>query len=448
MEPLKKQLKKLTIPIFMEIALVMLVGFVDTLMLSRYSDNAVAAVGLDNQIIALVFLVYQFVSMGAAIVCAQYHGAGLRRRLVQVVGIALVMNAVVGLVASAVLYFHAEDIVRMMGLREELVADGAAYLKITGSLSFFQSLAFAFSASLRSVDRVKGPMIVTALANAVNAVGDYVLIFGHWGFPALGVTGAAWATAVSRIVVFVLIAAIHFKTHIPKFPLVWFRPFPWGEVRNILKIGFPAMGEELSYCLSQVTITYFVNKISTNALVVRTYAVNCIMFVYLFCASITQGGDILVGHLVGRSRYTPAYLMGNYFLGRSMVITLTCSVLLALSGPWLFAALTKNPEIIHLGVIILWIDCVLEVGRVRNIFACGTLRATGDAVYPLVVGLIFQWGVAVGLGWLFAIPFGWGLVGAWIAFMLDENLRGIVLSRRWHAKKWVGRSFAAGLQKS
>ena len=179
MEPLKKQLKKLTIPIFMEIALVMLVGFVDTLMLSRYSDNAVAAVGLDNQIIALVFLVYQFVSMGAAIVCAQYHGAGLRKRLVQVVGIALVMNAVVGLVASAVLYFHAEDIVRMMGLREELVADGAAYLKITGSLSFFQSLAFAFSASLRSVDRVKGPMIVTALANAVNAVGDYVLIFGR-----------------------------------------------------------------------------------------------------------------------------------------------------------------------------------------------------------------------------------------------------------------------------
>jgi len=442
MDSLKTQLRRLTVPIFMEIALVMLVGFVDTLMLSRYSDNAVAAVGLDNQIVALVFLVYQFVSQGAAIVCAQYHGAGLRKRLVQVVGIALILNAAVGLVASGLLYFHAEDIVRMMGLREELVPDGAVYLKITGSLSFFQSLSFAFSASLRSVDRVKGPMVVTALANVVNAVGDYALIFGHWGFPAMGVAGAAWATAVSRIVVFVLIAAIHFRTHIPTFPLAWFRPFPWGEVRNILKIGFPAMGEELSYCLSQVTITYFVNKISTNALVVRTYAVNCIMFVYLFCTSITQGGDILVGHLVGRARYQPAYLMGNYFLGRSMVITLTCSVALAVCGPWIFGALTKNPDIVRLGVLILWIDCVLEVGRVRNIFACGTLRAAGDAVYPLVVGLVFQWGVAVGLGWLFAIPFGWGLVGAWVAFALDENLRGVVLNRRWHTKGWVGRSFA------
>ena len=443
MGTLKKQLRQLAAPIFMEVALVMLVGFVDTLMLSRYSDNAVAAVGLDNQIIMLVFLVYQFVSTGAGIVCAQYHGAGLRRRFVQVVGIALLINAAVGLFASALLYFHAEDIVRLMGLRPALVPEGATYLKITGSLSFFQSLTFAFTASLRSVGRVKAPMLVTALANVVNALGDYAFIFGHWGFPAMGVAGAAWATAASRIVAFACIAFIHFRTHIPRFPLAWFRPFPWGEVRNVFKIGLPAMGEELSYCLSQVTITYFVNKISTDALIVRTYAVNCIMFVYLFCLSITQGGDILVGHLVGRERYTPAYLMGNYFLGRSMVITLACSVLLAAGGPWLFAALSSNPEVVRLGTIILWIDCVLEVGRVRNIFACGTLRSAGDAIYPLVVGLASQWGIAVGLGWLFAIPLEWGLVGAWVAFAIDENLRGVILMHRWHTKGWVGRSFAA-----
>ena len=443
MGTLKKQLRQLAAPIFMEVALVMLVGFVDTLMLSRYSDNAVAAVGLDNQIIMLVFLVYQFVSTGAGIVCAQYHGAGLRRRFVQVVGIALLINAAVGLFASALLYFHAEDIVRLMGLRPALVPEGATYLKITGSLSFFQSLTFAFTASLRSVGRVKTPMLVTALANVVNALGDYAFIFGHWGFPAMGVAGAAWATAASRIVAFACIAFIHYRTHIPKFPLAWFRPFPWGEVRNVFKIGLPAMGEELSYCLSQVTITYFVNKISTDALIVRTYAVNCIMFVYLFCLSITQGGDILVGHLVGRERYTPAYLMGNYFLGRSMVITLACSVLLAAGGPWLFAALSSNPEVVRLGTIILWIDCVLEVGRVRNIFACGTLRSAGDAIYPLVVGLASQWGIAVGLGWLFAIPLEWGLVGAWVAFAIDENLRGVILMHRWHTKGWVGRSFAA-----
>jgi Na+-driven multidrug efflux pump len=89
---LKHQLKIITIPVFIEIALVMLLGAVDTVMLSRYCDNSVAAVGLDNQLMSLVFLVYQFFSMGAAILCAQYIGAGLHKRLVQVVGIALVVN--------------------------------------------------------------------------------------------------------------------------------------------------------------------------------------------------------------------------------------------------------------------------------------------------------------------------------------------------------------------
>ena len=447
MEPLRRQLRKLTIPIFMEIALVMLVGFVDVLMLSQYGtagagDRAVAAVGFVNQFVGLVFLVYQFVSQGMAIVCAQYHGAGERKRLVQIVGLALGLNAALGLVVSAVLFTFPTEILRLLRLKEELLPDGVTYLRITGVLSFFQALAFAFSASLRSVDKVRPVMYVTMAANLFNAVGNYLLVFGHCGCPELGVAGAAWATAGSRAVSMLLLAVVHFRIHIPAFRLDWFRPFPWRELRNLFAIGLPAMGEEASYCFSQLVISCFVNQLSTDALTTRTYCVNCIMFVYLFCASITQGGDIIVGHLVGRDRYHPAYLMGNFFLGRSMLVTLACSVVLAACGPFLLGLLTDNPEIIRMGAVILWIDCVLEIGRVRNIFACSTLRATGDAIYPLVVGVVFQWAVAVGLAWVFAFPCGWGLIGAWIAFMLDENLRGIVLMRRWHTKGWIGKNFA------
>lgn len=443
MDGLRRQLGHLTVPLFVEIALVMLVGAVDTFMLSSCGDGPVAAVGLGNQLIMLVFLVYQFVSIGVGIVSAQYHGAGLRQRQVQVVGLALAFNFILGLCASAFLYLKADAVLRLMGLDASLLPQGSAYLRVAGALSFFQALAFAFSASLRSVGRVKAPMIVTAVVNVLNAVGNYALIFGHFGCPQMGVVGAAWATAGSRAVGMILIAAIHTKVQIRVFPLAWFWPFPWREFRNLFKIGLPAMGEELSYCLSQVVITYFVNRISTNALATRTYAVNIIMFAYLFCVSIVQGGDILVGHLVGRFRYRAAYLVGNFFLWWSVVVTLLGSVCLAIMGPWIFRLLTAEVEIIRLGTLILWIDVTLELGRVRNIFACGTLRAAGDPVYPLVVGIVFQWSVAVGVAWLFAIPFGWGLLGAWVAFSLDENLRGIVLMRRWHSKAWAGKSLAA-----
>ena len=430
---LKHQLKVITIPVFIEIALVMLLGAVDTVMLSRYSDNSVAAVGLDNQLISLVFLVYQFFSMGAAILCAQYIGAGLRKRLVQVVGMALVVNLMLGLTVSALLYFFAEDLLHLMGLRPELMGDGLVYLRLTGALSFFQALSLTFSASLRSADKVVWPMAVTGIVNVLNILGNYALIFGHWGCPQLGVEGAAIATATSRAVSMVLLAIVHFRVHIPKFPLSYFRPMPWQELRYLLKIGIPAMSENISYSLSQVVITYFINQISNEALAARTYCYNMIMFVYLFCVSITQGGDILVGHLVGQRRHQAAYVLGNYFFRWAMIITLSGSVLLAIAGPNL-----------RMGVWVLMVDVILEVGRTSNIFAGSTLRATGDTVYPFLVGIIFQWSIAVGVSYVIGIPLGYGLVGMWVGFALDENIRGVILLRRWRSGKWRTKGFVRG----
>ena len=438
---LKRQLKVLTIPVFIEMALVMMLGAVDTVMLSRYSDNSVAAVGLDNQLISLVFLVYQFFSMGAAILCAQYIGAGLRKRLVQVVGMALTVNLMLGLTVSALLFFFAEELLQLMGLRPELMGDGLTYLRLTGALSFFQALSLTFSASLRSADKVVYPIVVTGIVNVINILGNYALIFGHWGCPQLGVEGAAIATASSRAIATVLLAVIHFKVHIPRFPLHYFRPMPWQELKNLLHIGIPAMSENISYSLSQVVITFFINQISNEALATRTYCHNMIMFVYLFCISITQGGDILVGHLVGQRRHQAAYILGNYFFRWSMIITLTGSIILALSGRSILSAFTDNPEIIAMGVWVLIIDVFLEVGRTANIFAVGTLRATGDAIYPVVVAIIFNWTIAVGLSYVIGIPLGYGLVGMWVGFALDENIRGIILMRRWRSGKWKTKGF-------
>ncbi len=438
---LKRQLKVLTIPVFIEMALVMMLGAVDTVMLSRYSDNSVAAVGLDNQLISLVFLVYQFFSMGAAILCAQYIGAGLRKRLVQVVGMALTVNLMLGLAVSALLFFKAEALLHLMGLRPELMDDGLIYLRITGALSFFQALSLTFSASLRSADKVVYPMAVTGIVNILNIIGNYALINGHWGCPQLGVEGAAIATATSRAIATILLAIIHFRVHIPRFPMHYFRPIPWQELKNLLHIGIPAMSENISYSLSQVVITYFINQISNEALAARTYCVNMIMFVYLFCISITQGGDILVGHLVGQQRHQAAYILGNYFFRRSLVITVTGSIILALAGKSILSAFTDNPDIIAMGVWVLVIDIFLEVGRTANIFAVGTLRATGDAVYPVIIGIIFQWSIAVGLSYFIGIPLGFGLVGMWVGFALDENIRGIILMRRWRSGKWKNKGF-------
>ena len=90
---------------------------------------------------------------------------------------------------------------------------------------------------------------------------------------------------------------------------------------------------------------------------------------------------------------------------------------------------------------ILFIDVILEVGRAINIYATNALRATGDVNYPFYVGFVVQWSVAVGCGFLFGIHWGWGLVGMWCAFVLDENLRGIIFVQRWNSLKWTKKGF-------
>ena len=147
------------------------------------------------------------------------------------------------------------------------------------------------------------------------------------------------------------------------------------------------MSENISYSLSQVVITYFINQISNEALAARTYCYNMIMFVYLFCVSITQGGDILVGHLVDQWRHQAAYVLGNYFFRLAMIITVSGSILLALAGPSILHAFTDNEEIIRMGVWVLVVDVFLEIGRTSNIFA-GCLAPTVKNLqeFPLIKG--------------------------------------------------------------
>lgn len=465
----KKNLYKLTMPIFIDIALVMMLGAVDTIMLSRFSDDAVAAVGLDNQLVSLVFLIYQFISMGAAIICAQYFGAGLRTRFIQIVGISLLVNILLGATISAMLWLWAEPLLTGFGLRENLMAEGALYLRITGALSFFQAISLTLSAVLRSTGKTIYPMVATVMVNILNIAGNYALIFGHWGCPAMGVEGAAWATAGSRIAsVFLLmcfmptvwpsvshsvsqqkkrLAKMKEKVAGKKDALkTYFKPFPRQELKNLFRIGIPAMSEELSYSLSQIVITFFINQISTEALTTKIYCTTIITFVILFSSSIVQGGDIIVGHYVGQLRYRAAYLLGNYVVRTAMLLTMIVATLLALGGRYILEFLTENEEIIRLGAWIFIIDWMLDIGRVKNIFACGTLRAAGDAIYPLIVGVLSQWIIAVGIAWVIGIHLGYGILGMWIAFCMDENLRGVILMRRWHSQRWKGKSFTQRTQ--
>lgn len=438
---IRKGLGKLVVPIFIETLLIMMLGAIDTIMLSQYSDNSVAAVGVVNQLVMFAFLIFEVINIGTSVLCSQYLGARLEKKMVQVVGVSLLLNLVFGLLVSAILHFGAEPLLHIMGLRPSLMGDGVNYMRIVGAFAFFQAMSLTISASLRSVNKAIYPMMVTVLVNIMNIIGNYTLIFGKFGFPEMGVEGAAISTAFARGVSMLILFVILFKKHIKTFPLSYFKPFPFIELRNLLKIGLPSAGENMSYSFSQVVLTYFINMLGNEALATRTYVVNIVMFVYLFAIAMAQGGAITIGHLVGQKKIRAAYLLGKYVMRWSIFVSISLSCLWALGGPWIFDMLTDNETIVQLGIHILFVDIILEVGRAVNIYATNALRSAGDVNYPFYVGVVVQWSVAVGLGYLLGIHWAWGLIGMWCAFLLDENIRAVIFIHRWNSMKWAKKAF-------
>lgn len=441
--PLKKELAWLTVPILVETLLIMSLGACDTFMLSRHSDESVAAVGLANQVISFCFIVFEVINLGTSVLCSQYLGARMRDRMETVVGVSLVVNLLFGLIVSGSLYFYAPEILGGLGLEGDMLDMGAGYMRIVGALAFVQALAMTLSAALRSNNKAYWPMAVIFVCNIMNILGNYALIFGKWGLPEMGVNGAAWSTVTARVVSMTVLFIIVFTTTVRRFPTHIFRRWPREELRGLLKIGLPSAGEQMSYSCSQLVIAYFITTLGVEALAARTYCVNIIMFVYLFSIAISHAGAICIGHLVGAEKWQGAYVMGRYVCRVAVYITLAFSLVFALSGHFIMSSLTSNPEIITLGVTILWIDLLLEIGRPVNIFATNALQSAGDVNFPFWVGVIFMWTIAVGLAYFFGITMGFGILGMWWMFCLDENVRGVVFIWRWHSKKWMHKGFVS-----
>lgn len=438
---LKRQLASLTGPIFIETLLIMTLGAVDTVMLSRHSDASVAAVGVVNQIVMLCFLVFEVINLGTSVLVSQYIGARLNDRVEKVVGVSLLVNLVIGLAISAMLYFGATAILRLMGLNDLLLGEGRGYMRIVGAFAFFQALSLTASAALRASNRAIYPMVVVGIVNILNIAGNYILIFGQFGAPALGAEGAAISTATSRAIAMVILNIILFHTVIKRFPWEIFRRFPTREFSNLLKIGLPSAGEQFSYSSAQIVMTFFINMLGVEVLAARTYVVNITMFGYLFCIAVSQGGAITIGHLVGKGKIHGAFILGKYVMRLALVITVTLSIAIASCGHSLMSLLTDNPEIISIGAALLWFDVLVEIGRPVNIFATNALRATGDVNYPFYVGLIVMWSLQVAGGYLCGIYFGLGIYALWLMIASDEITRGIIFTRRWWSMKWAGKSF-------
>lgn len=437
----KLSLFAITWPLFIEILLYMLMGNADTLMLSQYSDNSVAAVGVSNQILSMIIVMFGFIATGTAILVAQNIGAKRDDQAREVSVVSIGANLVFGLLLSAGVFIFSESLLRMMDLPPELFDEANSYLKIVGGFSFIQSLIMTVGSIVRSYGFTRDIMYVTIGMNIMNVIGNYLFIFGPFGIPVLGVEGVAISTSVSRIIGLIAAFYVMMKRIPGTLPMNMMFRFPKRHLKNLLNIGIPSAGEHLSYNGSQMLITYFIATLGTQALTAKVYTQNVMMFVFLFSIAISQGTQILIGHMVGAKEIDNAYKRALKSLKLAIIISIAAAGVVSIFAKDLLGIFTDNMSIIEVGTTLILLTIILEPGRSFNLVLISSLRAAGDVQFPVYMGILSMWGVSVTLSYFLGIYLKLGLVGIWIAFIADEWLRGLLMLWRWKSKVWVKKSF-------
>lgn len=432
----KLSLFAVTWPIFVDSVLRMLLGTVDVLMLSRISDTATGAVGLANEIIFFCILMFGFVGIGTSVAVSQYIGAGREREASRLSALAITINLIFGIIVSIVLVAFGEPLMRLMNLSPEQIGIASTYLQIIGGFIWIEALSYAISSVIRSTGHTKSVMFVTLGVNVVHVTGNYLLIFGSFGFPEWGVTGAAVSTVVSRLLGIVVLIAILYRRMPARIRNRDYVTWNGTYVKQIMSVGLPAAGEHLSWQSHYLMVVSFVNMIGVTALNTHVYVMNVSNYFMALALAIGAGTEIIVGQMVGSGDMNAAYRRLMKSVRISFLITLGIVGVASLFRHEMIGMFTEDSDIIAVGATIFLLSVVLEPGRTFNIVIINSLRAAGDARFPVLMGVLSMWGVAVPLAYLLGVHFGIGLLGIWIAFAADEWLRGIIMLLRWRSRVW------------
>ena len=434
----KKQLFRLTWPMFFEVVLFSIIGSVDVMMLSGYADNAVGGVGAVNQVLSLFAVVSNIITAGTGILCAQYIGAGKTLEEKQpLILVSLLVNTVLGILFSLTAVFFSDFLLTMVNVDRELRPYAKEYLSIVGGFLFLQMMAMTFYVVIRSHGKTRATMIFSVVMNLINVVLNYVLIYGKFGLPQLGASGAAIATVVSKFFSCAVAGIYLFR-----FVLLGMSLRPRWKVmgktlKTVLAYGAPAAGEQISYTLSNLVVMAMVNSLGAVAANAYTYLNTVVSYVYLFSSSLGQGTSIMVGWEAGKKRTDRARYIGRYSANCSFFIAMGAITLLCLLRRPVLGLFTQDEQILALAYGVMLTDFIREAGRSRNLVLVNSLRAAGDVRFPLYIGLVSMWLFSVGFSWLLGIRLGWGLAGIWIALGLDECFRAIGMQIRWEKGTWT-----------
>ncbi|MEE0884254.1 MAG: MATE family efflux transporter [Faecalimonas sp.] len=432
-------------PSFIELLLTQLASMVDLMMVGsmggkanpEIGTQALAAVGLTTQPKFLLMAAFVAMNTGVTALIARNKGTNDSKQANLVVRQGLLFTFCATIILSILGFLFAKPMVIFMGSTEEIVTKWATqYLQIQmiGFLSF--ALTSTITASLRAVGDSKTCMIYNLIANVVNVIFNWLLIYGNLGFPELGVAGASLATVIGQVVAFIMAFAVILKGN--GFLKLEFKlGFKPNKIvlGNMLNIGFPAMIEQLLMRAGMILFAKTVATLGTTAYATHQVCMNIQALSFMTGQAFAVSATTLMGQSLGKRRTD----MAQAYCSRTRKVGLVFSIILALVfiffGGQIVGLYNSDPEIIRIGGKIMLFVAFLQPFQSSQFIIAGGLRGAGDtkatAIFTFITVLLVRPLVAIAL-----VNLGLGLYGAWAAMATDQLIRSGLVLFRYNSGKW------------
>lgn len=429
-------LRTLAIPIFFEMFLRYLSLMLNTYMVSRHSSYLVGSMGAGNQILDLFITIFSFLSVGCSVVIAQAIGAKNTALASAAMHQSLFLNSLLGLVCGGIILTNGEFLLTLLNVPQVQFSQANIYLKMLGICLFFD----AFGIILASIVRVHNmAYFVTITSLVMNIIGVccnyFTLNYTDWELWGVGL-----ATIIGRIAaIIILLCVLIFKLKIKIYIKSLFT-LQKDVLKKVLNIGSFSAGENLIWIVQYTIALSFVYSLGAENASVQTIYFQISMLVMLTGQAFSIANEIIIGKLVGANYLEIAYKHTWRVLYFSVMATFIVVVIFFMGKEFIMDRLGLESAIRSIMLPLFSLSILLEIGRTFNIVMVNSLRASGDARFPFVAGIIFMLGVSLPVGYILCFHFGLGIVGVWIGFCADEWLRGLCNAFRWKSRKWQGKA--------
>ena len=438
---LMKDAFRMAWPAVLESFFVSLAGMIDTMMVSSLGTAAVSSVGLTTQPKFIALTLFLAINVAISALVARRYGQKDKKNANEIFVTSMIFVVVACIIVSFASVAFADPIIKFCGSNPETHAGAVTYFIVIQAGMIFNVLSLAINAAQRGSGNTKIAMTTNVTSSIVNICFNYLLIEGHFGFPRLGLFGAALATVLGTVVAFImsLISILKKGSFISLGYIIKERIRPsFAAFKTTLSLSNNFFIENLVMRVGFLVTSILAAGLGTDAFAAHQVGMNILSLSFSFGDGMQVAAVALIGQSLGRKEKKLAKTYGSICQMMGLAMGVVIMIIMIFFGKDVFSLFFKETHVIDMGILISYFIAAITIFQISQIVYAGCLRGAGDARYTLfgslvsvaIIRSVVTWALVGGI-------FDLGLTGIWIGVFSDQFARFLFFTIRYHKGQWV-----------